>query len=100
MVARIAVRAAQEALATQTDTSAVHAKLAAPHASVRTGSGTARLGMTLEMPYPMDLATSSRQVRQYVSERVAHLTGMRITEVTLAIERLVPAEGLKQRRVE
>lgn len=100
VVARIAVRAAQEALATQTDTSAVHVKLAAPHASVTTGGGTARLGLTLEMPYPMDLATASRQVQQYVSDRVARLTGMRITEVTLAIERLVPAEGLVQRRVE
>lgn len=100
VVARIAVRAAQEALATRTDTSAVHTKLAAPHASVTAGSGTARLGLTLEMPYPIDLATASRQVQQYVTERVAHLTGMRITEVTLAIERLVPAEGLEHRRVE
>ncbi|AZM93973.1 hypothetical protein D1J60_36040 (plasmid) [Streptomyces sp. W1SF4] len=100
VVARLAVRAAQEALAKQTDTSAVHAKLAAPHASVTTGGGTARLGLTLEMPYPMDLATASRQVQQYVSDRVAHLTGMRITEVTLAIEGLVQAEGPIQRRVE
>ncbi|MFE9633371.1 hypothetical protein [Streptomyces sp. NPDC006463] len=100
VVARIAVRAAQEALATQTDTSAVHAKLAAPHASVTAGGGSARLGLTLELPYPIDLATASRQLQQYVTERVAHLTGMRITEVTLAIERLVPAEGLERRRVE
>lgn len=98
VVARIAVRAAQEALAMQKDTSV--AKLAAPHASVTAGSGTARLGLTLEMPYPTDLATAARQVQQYVTERVAHLTGMRITEVTLAIERLVPAGGLEQRRVE
>ncbi|MFJ3205703.1 hypothetical protein [Streptomyces sp. NPDC086989] len=100
VVARIAARAAQEALATQVDTSAFHAKLAAPHASVTAGSGTARLGLTLEMPYPTDLATASRRVQQYVAERVAHLTGMRITEVTLAIERLVPAPGLEHRRVE
>ncbi|MFH7595246.1 hypothetical protein WDV06_09085 [Streptomyces racemochromogenes] len=99
-MARIAVRAAQEALAAQTDTSAVHVELAAPRASVTSGGGTARLGLTLEMPYPMDLATASRQVQQYVSDRVAHLTGMRITEVTLAIERLVPADGPVRRRVE
>lgn len=100
VVARIAVRAAQEALAAHTDASAAHAKLAAPHASVTAGGGTARLGLTLELPYPIDLATASRQVQQYVSERVAQLTGMRVTEVTLAIDRLVPVGGLEHRRVQ
>ncbi|MFB7467478.1 Asp23/Gls24 family envelope stress response protein [Streptomyces sp. NPDC056224] len=106
VVARIAVRAAQEALATHpgaptpTDASAAHTKLAAPHASVTVGGGTARLGLTLELPYPIDLATASRHVQQYVSERVAQLTGMRVTEVTLSIDRLVPAGGPEHRRVQ
>ncbi|WP_030722689.1 hypothetical protein [Streptomyces sp. NRRL F-2580] len=100
VVARIAARAAREALAAHADTSAAHAKLAAPHASVTAGSGTARLGLTLDLPYPIDLAGASRQVQHYVSERVAHLTGMRVTEVTLAIEHLVPANGLEDRRVQ
>ncbi|MFD7554349.1 hypothetical protein ACFV9E_07380 [Streptomyces sp. NPDC059835] len=100
VVARIAARAAREALATQTETSAAHVKLAAPHASVTVGSGTARLALTLDLPYPMDLAHASRQVQQYVRERVAHLTGMRVTEVTLAIEHLVPSGGLQDRRVQ
>ncbi|MFE2328759.1 Asp23/Gls24 family envelope stress response protein [Streptomyces sp. NPDC059385] len=100
VVARIAARAAREALATQADTSSAHVKLAAPHASVTVGSGTARLALTLDLPYPMDLARASRQVQQYVSERVAHLTGMRVTEVTLAIEHLVPSGGLEDRRVQ
>ncbi|WP_374772608.1 Asp23/Gls24 family envelope stress response protein [Streptomyces sp. NBC_01310] len=100
VVARIAARAAKEALATHTDTSAAHAKLADPRASVTVGSGAARLGLTLDLPYPVDLAGVSRQVQQYVSERVAHLTGMRVTEVTLAIEHLIPAHGLEDRRVQ
>ena len=100
VVARIAARAAREALATHTDTSAAHVKLAAPHASVTVGSGTARLGLTLDLPYPTDLARTSRQLQLYVSERVAHLTVMRVTEVTLAIEHLVPSGGLEDRRVQ
>ncbi|MET9678351.1 Asp23/Gls24 family envelope stress response protein [Streptomyces sp. NPDC006482] len=100
VVARIAARAAREALATHTDTSAAHVKLAAPHASVTVGSGTARLGLTLDLPYPTDLARTSRRLQHYVSERVAHLTGMRVTEVTLVIEHLVPSGGLEDRRVQ
>ncbi|KJY44824.1 hypothetical protein VR46_18240 [Streptomyces sp. NRRL S-444] len=95
-VARIAARAAKEAVAT----SVAHAKLAAPRASVTVGSGAVRLGLTLDLPYPADLAGVSRQLQQYVSERVAHLTGMRVTEVTLAIEHLIPADGLEDRRVQ
>lgn len=100
VVARIAARAAKEALATHTDTSIAHAKLAGPRASATVGSGTARLGLTLDLPYPADLAGVSRRLQDYVSERVAHLTGMRVTEVTLAIEHLIPAEGLEHRRVQ
>lgn len=100
VVARIAARAAREALATHADTAAAPVKLAAPHASVTVGSGTARLGLTLDLPYPIDLARTSRRLQRYVSERVAHLTGMRVAEVTLDIERLVPSGGLEDRRVQ
>ncbi|OKK22884.1 hypothetical protein AMK16_00860 [Streptomyces sp. CB00455] len=99
VVARIAARAAQEALVKHTATSGARAKPAAPRASATVGGGTARLGLTVDLPYPADLATVSRQVQHYVSERVAHLTGMRVTEVALAIEHLVPADGPGRRRV-
>jgi uncharacterized alkaline shock family protein YloU len=99
VVARIAVRAAQEALAEHAATSPLHAELAAPHASATVGGGTARLGLTLDLPYPTNLADASRAVQNHVGERVAQLTGMRITEVTLAIEHLVLSEGLEHRRV-
>lgn len=100
VVSRIAVRAAQEALAKHALTPSGHVKLIVPRASVTVSSGSARLGLILELPYPVDLAGTSRQVQNYVGERVAQLTGMRVTEVTLAIERLVPSGGLERRRVQ
>ncbi|MFF3728121.1 hypothetical protein ACFYYM_37820 [Streptomyces erythrochromogenes] len=99
-MARIAARAAKEALAERSDTSGALAQLAAPHASATVASGSARLGLKVELPYPTDLAQASCHVQHYVSERVAHLTGLRVTEVTLAIERLVPADSLARRRVQ
>ncbi|MFD9479903.1 hypothetical protein [Streptomyces nojiriensis] len=99
-MARIAARAAKEALAESTDTSGAAAQLAAPHASATVAGGSARLGLNMELPYPSDLVLASRGVQHYVSERVGHLTGMRVTEVTLAIERLVPADGAQRRRVQ
>ncbi|MEU9237220.1 Asp23/Gls24 family envelope stress response protein [Streptomyces subrutilus] len=100
VVARIAARAAKEALADRTDAAAAPVKPATPRASATVGGGSARLELSVELPYPADLARTSRQIQHYVSERVAHLTGMRVTEVTLAIERLVPATGVEHRRVQ
>lgn len=88
-----------EALATHTETGQASAKMNAPRASVTAGGGTARLGLTMDLPYPIDVSDASRHVQQYVSERVAQLTGMRVTECTLDIAHLVPAEGLGSRRV-
>ncbi|MFC9818023.1 hypothetical protein ACFVJM_38910 [Streptomyces virginiae] len=96
VVARIAARAAQEALAVLTDTPAA---LSAPRASVTAGGGTARLRLTLDLPYPLDLASASRHMQHHVSERVTRLTGMHVTEVTLAIEHLAAADGPEHRRV-
>ncbi|MFD7260104.1 hypothetical protein [Streptomyces sp. NPDC059874] len=99
-MSRIAVRAAQEALTKHARSPSGHVKLAAPRATVSVHSGSARLGLTLDLPYPIDLAGASRQVQNYVSERVTHLTGIRITEVTLSIEHLVPYGGLEHQRVQ
>ncbi|MGW7349072.1 Asp23/Gls24 family envelope stress response protein [Streptomyces sp. NPDC054854] len=99
-MARIAARAAKEALAQHTGTATSPAKVAAPRASASVGNDSTRLGLSVEFPYPTDLARTSREIQRYVGERVAHLTGMRITEVTLTIERLVPADGPELRRVQ
>ncbi|MFD7629538.1 Asp23/Gls24 family envelope stress response protein [Streptomyces sp. NPDC059851] len=100
MVARIAVRAAREALAEHAATSPRQAELAPPRASATVGGGTARLGLTMDLPYPTNLAGASRAVQDHVSRRVSQLTGLRITEVTLAIEHLVLSDGLEHRRVQ
>ncbi|MFJ4776285.1 Asp23/Gls24 family envelope stress response protein [Streptomyces sp. NPDC088762] len=100
VVARIAARAAREALRGQAGTGTAHRELAAPRASVAVAGGSARLGLTLDLPYPADLAGAAREVQHYVGERVALLTGMKITEVTVVIEHLVSAAGHEQRRVQ
>ncbi|MEW2135362.1 Asp23/Gls24 family envelope stress response protein [Streptomyces sp. NPDC005409] len=98
VVARIAARAAREALHRQAGTT--HTGLAAPRASAAVAGGSARLGLTLDLPYPADLAGAAGEVQQYVGERVAQLTGMNVTEVALTIEHLVTPDGSGHGRVQ
>ncbi|MFD3699652.1 Asp23/Gls24 family envelope stress response protein [Streptomyces sp. NPDC058646] len=100
VVARIAARAAREALAGQTGATPARLGLAAPRSTVAVSGGSARLGLSLDLPYPIDIAGASREVQHYVGERVAQLTGMRITEVTVTIQQLVPSGGLEHRRIQ
>jgi uncharacterized alkaline shock family protein YloU len=100
VVARIAARAAREVLAGQMGVPPARLALAAPRSSVVVSSGSARLGLSLDLPYPIDIAGASREVQHYVGERVAQLTGIRVTEVTLAIQHLVPSGSLEHRRVQ
>ncbi|MBT2511786.1 Asp23/Gls24 family envelope stress response protein [Streptomyces sp. ISL-98] len=98
VVARIAARAAREALAGQTGATPAHLG-APPRSTVAVHGGAARLGLSLDLPYPINVAETSREVQHYVGERVGQLTGMRVTEVTLTIQHLVPSGGLEHRRV-
>ncbi|MBT2452522.1 Asp23/Gls24 family envelope stress response protein [Streptomyces sp. ISL-43] len=99
VVARIAARAAREALTGRTGTAPARLGLAPPRATVAVSSGAARLQLSLDLPYPVDIAEASRLVQNHVGERVAQLTGLRVTEVTLTIQHLVPSSGLEHRRV-
>ncbi|MER7982772.1 Asp23/Gls24 family envelope stress response protein [Streptomyces sp. NPDC095817] len=99
VVARIAARAAREALTTQNTASPAHLGLAAPQSAVSVGKGAARLALYLDLPYPVDLVDASRELQHYVSERVAQLTGLRVTEVTLTIQHLIPSGRLDHQRV-
>jgi uncharacterized alkaline shock family protein YloU len=99
VVARITARAAREALAFQTGTSPARLGLIPPRSRVAVSSGTARLALFLDLPYPIDIARVAREVQHYVGRRVAQLTGLRVTEVTLTIQHLIPSGGLKHRRV-
>ncbi|MEV8533192.1 Asp23/Gls24 family envelope stress response protein [Streptomyces sp. NPDC051211] len=100
VVARITARAAREALTGQTGAPPARLGLATPRSTVAVSGGSARLGLFLDLPYPIDIAEASRQVQRYVGERVAQLTGIRVTEVTVSIRHLVPAGGLERRRVQ
>lgn len=99
VVARIAARAAHEALTTQNAAPPAQLGLAAPQSAVSVGNGAARLALSLDLPYPVDLAEASRELQHYVSDRVAHLTGLSVTEVALTIQHLIPSGRLDHKRV-
>ncbi|WP_329191812.1 MULTISPECIES: Asp23/Gls24 family envelope stress response protein [unclassified Streptomyces] len=99
VVARIAARAAREALTEEAAASPERGSLSTPSASVTTGNGTARLRLSMNLLYPTDLVTASRRVQQYVGERVTRLTGMKVIEVSVVIEQLVASGSSRQGRV-
>ncbi|MEU6084350.1 hypothetical protein [Streptomyces sp. NPDC047108] len=99
VVARIAVRAAREALLRQPAPPLVRSVLADPRSSAVVHRGAARLGLTVELPYPIDIADASRRVQEHVAQRVAQLTDLRVTDVNLVIGRLVSVESQEGRRV-
>jgi uncharacterized alkaline shock family protein YloU len=97
-VARIAGRAAREALGRQTGASGAPLGLDAPHATAVVHRGSARLQVSLDLPYPIDIARTCGEIRSYITERVSYLTGMRIDDVTVSVHRLVPGESLRRVR--
>lgn len=99
VVARIAARAAQEALTRQTGGPLSRRQLGAPRSRATAHDGRARLGLLLDLPYPVDIIGASQQVRDYVAERVTRLTGIHVTEVTLTVRHLVPSVSPSQGRV-
>ncbi|MFF0163956.1 hypothetical protein ACFYRY_41670 [Streptomyces sp. NPDC005263] len=94
VVAKIAGRAAREALGEQP------AAAAPPHASVVVHHGTARVRVHLELDYPCDIGARCRSVRRHVVERVGALVGLEVPEVAVQVERLHPvaAYGTAQGR--
>ncbi|MFG2196677.1 Asp23/Gls24 family envelope stress response protein [Streptomyces sp. NPDC048639] len=99
VVARIAARAARESLLRHPVPALVRRDLAEPRSSVVVHHGAARLGLTVDLPYPVDIADASLRMQNHVAERVAELTDLRVTEVTLVVQRLVSAESLAGKRV-
>ncbi|MFZ3469438.1 hypothetical protein ACODT3_29840 [Streptomyces sp. 4.24] len=82
VVAKIAARAAREALA---GTGA-----APPHATVTVHHDIARVRVALELAYPSDLAAQCANVRRQVALRVEEYAEMAVPEVDIDIERLRP----------
>ncbi|MEU3573135.1 hypothetical protein AB0E96_32625 [Kitasatospora sp. NPDC036755] len=85
--ARIAARAAREVLAGAWP--AGRAKGAPPHVSVTVPGSTVTVRVALELPFPSDVAALAGAVRQRIAERVAGLTGTRVSDVVVVVEKLV-----------
>ncbi|MEU6881155.1 hypothetical protein [Streptomyces sp. NPDC046712] len=82
VVAKIAARAAREAV------EAVPPGGSKPHASVVVQRDIARVSVSLELGYPVDLGRQCGAVRSHVMRRVRELVGMEVPEVTVHVERL------------
>ncbi|MGW2551059.1 Asp23/Gls24 family envelope stress response protein [Streptomyces sp. NPDC001635] len=105
VVAKIAAQAAQEALGTLPPGAAPpHATVVVLHHATDTAgggaspTGTARVGISLELGYPCDIGGRCGAVRRRVVERVGALAGMEVHEVAVQVERLHPgpAQGRTQ----
>lgn len=87
VVAKIAARAAREAL------DAVPRAGAAPSAMVVVHHDVARVRVSLELDYPSDIGGQCAAVRGRVTERVNDLAGMTVPEVVVQVERLHSAHS-------
>ncbi len=85
--ARIAARAVREVLTEAWP--AGRAKGAPPHVSVTVPGSTVTVRVAVELPFPSDIAALAGAVRTRIAERVVGLTGTRVSEVVVVVEKLV-----------
>jgi hypothetical protein len=90
VMARITARAAREALTRQTGDAPARLGLGAPRSKAAVHDGSARLRVSLDLPYPRNIARACEEIRHYIADRVTYLTGMRIDDITVSVQRLVP----------
>ncbi|GAA2742440.1 hypothetical protein [Kitasatospora cinereorecta] len=91
--ARIAAQAAREALADAWAERPQHGPL--PRVSVLVVRGRVRLTLHLDLPYPVDTAALAVRARDAAIERVIALTGTPVGDVTVIVDRLVPAGAVR-----
>ncbi|MEU1055173.1 hypothetical protein [Streptomyces sp. NPDC005876] len=82
VVAKVAAQAAREAVGQ------LPPDAAPPHATVAVRHDAARIHVHLELDFPSDVGARCGRVRHRVVQRVGALTGMRVPEVTVQVERL------------
>ncbi|WP_441249685.1 hypothetical protein [Kitasatospora sp. McL0602] len=87
VLAGIAATAVREALA-----AASGARPRTPRVTVSASHGTARLTLGLTLPFPADLAALAAVARDAAAEHCQTMTGTRIREVVVVVERLVPTD--------
>ncbi|MFH9355713.1 Asp23/Gls24 family envelope stress response protein [Kitasatospora sp. NPDC017646] len=85
VVARLAAHAAHQALAGLAEKTAA---ASAPSAQATVRAGTARLELTVDLPYPLDILATARTVQHHVTDQVGRLTGLLIGEVSLTVRHL------------
>ncbi|MEW5353572.1 Asp23/Gls24 family envelope stress response protein [Streptomyces sp. 16-176A] len=99
VVARIAARAAREAQSRRAALPPDGGGAAAPSATATTRTGSVRLHLALDLPYPTDIPRVCERMQHDIAERVARLTGLDVREVTLTVRRLVTAGDASRGRV-
>ncbi|MET9449833.1 Asp23/Gls24 family envelope stress response protein [Streptomyces cinerochromogenes] len=99
MVARIATQAARTAQSRRAAVPPDRSAPAAPSASAAVRTGSVRLHLAMDLPYPTDIPHVCERIQHDVAERVAQLTGLRVGEVTLTVRRLATAAGASRGRV-
>ncbi|SEN20206.1 hypothetical protein [Actinacidiphila rubida] len=93
VVARLTAGVAAEALARRTGGPLAHAGLGTPRSTVRVRHGSARIAVSLDLPYPGDAGRSCDELGREITERVSHLTALPIEHVTVSVRRLVLTDG-------
>ncbi|MFF8292320.1 Asp23/Gls24 family envelope stress response protein [Streptomyces sp. NPDC016309] len=96
VVAKIAARAAREALAGAAEDEGGGGRGGLPgtgggrppHATVVVHRDTARVRISLELGYPSDIGARCGAVRRHVTRRVETLAGLAVPEVAVQVERL------------
>lgn len=99
VVARIAAQAARTAQSRRAAVPPDRGGPTAPGASAAVRTGSVRLHLTMDLPYPTDIPRVCERIQQDVAETVAQLTGLRVGEVVLTVRRLVTATGTSRGRV-
>ncbi|MFE0454590.1 Asp23/Gls24 family envelope stress response protein [Streptomyces sp. NPDC058914] len=99
VVARIATQAARTAQSRRAAVPPERGGPAAPSASAAVRTGSVRLHLAMDLPYPTDIPHVCERIQQDVAERVAQLTGLRVGEITLTVRRLVTAAEASRGRV-
>ncbi|WP_240468193.1 Asp23/Gls24 family envelope stress response protein [Streptomyces dangxiongensis] len=99
MVARIAAQAARTAQSRRAAVPPDRDSPEAPSASAAVRTGSVRLHLTMDLPYPTDIPRACEQIQRDVAEKVAQLTGLDVGEVVLTVRRLLTAADTSRGRV-
>ncbi|MFD3557977.1 Asp23/Gls24 family envelope stress response protein [Streptomyces goshikiensis] len=100
VVARIAAQAARTAQARRAPIPPDRGKPDAPSVSAAIRTGSVRLHLDMDLPYPIDIPHVCEEIQHDVAERVAQLTGLEVGAVALTVRRLVTAAGRGRGRVQ